>query len=154
VSLTAGDLTELRSVVDRYADAVDRRDPDALVALFGPTGRLRTGGGGAGGGDGEGGWTGPAVADVISTVSSYARTFHHVGGAVFEEAGPGEATGRVHCSAHHYDRTANGPVDLVMHIVYQDRYRRDGERWLIEDRLVDVAWTELHPAHPLRRPAP
>ena len=74
-------------------------------------------------------------------------------------AGPADdgarATGRVHCMAHHYQRTGNGPVDLVMMIRYLDRYDRtvDGN-WLIADRQVVVEWTELHPAHPLRRSRP
>jgi hypothetical protein len=147
--LTPDDLSELRHLVDRYADAVDRRDRDALAAVFTPEGSLRMQAGDGPPGDG---WTGPDLVRAVDSVEPYHRTFHHLGGAVFE-AGPGsgEATGRVLCQAHHYDRTANGPVDLVMLIRYHDHYARTAGGWRFADRIVAVQWTELHPAHPIRR---
>jgi hypothetical protein len=84
-------------------------------------------------------------------VTGFFRTFHHVGGAVFAPGDePGTASGRVHCLAHHYDRTGNGPVDLVMMIRYHDHYRKDGQ-WRITERRVAIEWTELHAAHPRRK---
>jgi SnoaL-like domain len=151
VTLTAEDTTALSRLVDAYADAVDRRDTAALVELFTPDGRLRVQ---AEDGPVQSSFEGTALADLLGTVAGYDRTFHHVGGRVFEGAGEGEdvrASGRIHCLAHHYQRTANGPVDLVMMIRYLDRYDRTLEgSWLIADRQVVVDWTELHPAHPLR----
>jgi SnoaL-like domain len=152
-SLTAEDTTCLNRLVDAYADAVDRRDAEALIALFTPQGRLRVQ---TEDGPVESSYEGAAVADLLGTVASYDRTFHHVGGRVFEAGGRGDGlrvSGRIHCLAHHYQRTPNGPVDLVMMIRYLDDYDRSVEgSWLIADRQVVVDWTELHPAHPFRRP--
>jgi SnoaL-like domain len=152
-SLTVEDTTFLSRLVDAYADAVDRRDAAALLALFTPQGRVRVQ---SEGGPVESSYEGAAVSDLLGTVADYDRTFHHVGGRVFEAGDQGDgvrAQGRIHCVAHHYQRTANGPVDLVMMIRYLDKYDRTVEgSWLIADRQVVVDWTELHPAHPLRRP--
>ena len=147
VSLGPADLAELRQLVDRYADAVDRRDGAALVDLFDTGGTVTVQ---ADGGPVEASWTGAGVADLLHSLAGYPMTFHHVGGAVFE--GEGEAAvGRVSCLAHHYQRTESGPVDLVMAVRYHDRYRRRSAGWRMSERRVAVQWTELHPAHPARR---
>lgn len=137
----------LRDIIDRYADAVDRRDPVALRSVFSAQGVLRVQ---ADDGPVENEWSGADVAEVLGTLSGFTSTFHHVGGCVFDLEGM-MATGRVHCLAHHYERTGNGPVDLVMMIRYHDRYVREADSWRIEERRVAVEWTELHPAHPKRR---
>lgn len=138
----------LRDLVDRYADAVDRRDADGLLSLFTAGGRLTMQ---SDGGPVESEWSGPEVTRSLDAVAGYHRTFHHIGGAVFDLSAEDRATGRVVCLAHHYDRTANGPVDLVMMIRYHDVYLRGADGWLIEERRVAVEWTELHPAHPARK---
>lgn len=138
----------LRDVVDRYADAVDRGDAAGLLALFTPDGTLTVQ---ADGGPVENEWSGADVTRSLDVIAGFHRTFHHVGGTVFESAGEDTATGRVHCLAHHYERTGNGPVDLVMMIRYHDVYLHQGGGWLIAHRRVAIEWTELHAAHPARR---
>lgn len=173
MSLTVADLVGLRQLIDRYADAVDRRDGDGLLGLFADDGALQVGDDQA--------WIGPDVVRSLDTLAGYEQTFHHVGGAVFDAEGikpqpgkdepgdePGDswtrATGRVHCLAHHYQRTESGPVDLVMAVRYLDSYVRIGEPrtqgaaggtagsvWRFARREVSIEWTELHAAHPRRR---
>lgn len=143
----AEDLVLLRQLVDRYADAVDRRDTEAFGALFGDSGSLTLPP--LGGGQ-PATLAGASVTTSLEPLAVYERTFHHVGAAVFEVDGD-SATGRVQCSAHHYERTHNGPIDLVMYIVYQDEYRRSDPGWTFASRVVDVRWTEAHPAHRVRR---
>jgi hypothetical protein len=138
----------LRDVADRYADAVDRRDADALVGLFTDDGVLRVQ---ADGGPVENEWTGSEVVRSLDVIAGFNRTFHHVGGCVFEATGEDRATGRVQCLAHHYERTGNGPVDLVMMIRYHDVYVQRSTGWQIAERRVAIEWTELHPAHPRRK---
>lgn len=145
--MIADDLTALRQVADRYADAVDRRDGEALVALFTDDGVLKVQGDE---GPAENVWAGREVVRSFDVLEGFYRTFHHVGGCVFESTGPDSAAGRVKCLAHHYERTGNGPVDLVMMINYHDTYRHDGI-WRIAERRVAIEWTELHPAHPRRK---
>jgi hypothetical protein len=141
------DEVALRGLVDRYADAVDRRDGDVLRRLFTTTGVLRVQ---ADGGPVENEWSGGDVVRTLDVLAGFDQTFHHVGGCVFDDDGEA-ATGRVHCLAHHYERTGNGPVDLVMMIRYHDRYERQSDGWRIAVRRVAIQWTELHPAHPKRR---
>jgi len=141
------DLVALRQLVDRYADAVDHRDTKAFTVLFGGDGTLTLPALGSGE---PSTLTGPSLAAALEPLAVYDRTFHHVGAAVFEIDGD-SATGRVQCSAHHYERTHNGPIDLVMYIVYRDEYRRSGPGWSFASRVVDVRWTEARPAHRVRR---
>jgi hypothetical protein len=137
-----GDLIALRQLVDIYADAVDRGDGPALAALFTPDGFLQARGQE---------WRGPRVADSLEVLEVFDRTFHHVGGAVFESDGDGDgAAGRVHCLAHHHQHTDSGPVDLVMMIRYHDRYASVEGKWLFAERRVVIEWTETHPAHRVR----
>lgn len=148
--MNADDVLALRRLADLYADAVDRRDAAALGAVFAPDGRLVVQPDGA---PVQSEWMGADIAGILDSLDRYDATFHHVGGCVLEGDGGGDrATGRVHLTAHHYERTANGPVDLVMFIVYHDRYTKGPEGWRIQDRRVAVQWTELHPAHPAKRP--
>jgi len=162
-ALSTDDLVALRQLVDAYAEAVDGRDPGALVSLFSPDAELRVQ---PEGGVIEASWRGAGIVGTMDTLAPFFRTFHHVGGAVFEpdagdagavETGAGSgsvasATGRIHCLAHHYDRGLSGPTDLVMMIRYHDRYHRGEQgQWRFADRQVIIDWTELHPAHPKRR---
>jgi hypothetical protein len=146
--LTDADLVRLRGLVDAYADAVDSRDEDGFVSLFTADGVLRVQ---PDDGPVENEWSGSALAGSFEPLLSYHKTFHHVGGAVFAPV-DGGAAGRVSCLAHHYQRTSNGPVDLVMMIRYHDRYSTQSGSWRIAERRVAIEWTELHPAHPARRP--
>jgi hypothetical protein len=145
--LTVDDLAGLRQLVDRYADAVDRKDDSAFTDLFTTDGSLRVQ---PDEGPVESEWSDDQLAMALEPLRAYYRTFHHIGGAVFD-ATAGGAAGRVHCLAHHYQRTGSGPVDLVMMIRYHDRYQRPENRWLIAERRVAVQWTELHPAHSIRK---
>jgi hypothetical protein len=145
--LTVDDLAGLRQLVDRYADVVDRRDESALAGLFTADGSIRVQ---PDDGPVQSEWSGENIGMLLEPLRSYFRTFHHIGGAVFDARAHG-AEGRVHCLAHHYQRTESGPVDLVMLIRYDDRYERAEGGWLIADRRVAVQWTELNPAHPVRQ---
>jgi SnoaL-like domain len=153
LTLAVEDRVFLRGLVDAYADAVDRRDAVAFPALFVPDGVLRVQ---TDDGPVEAEYRGHQLVASFDVLAPFYRTFHHVGGAVFAPLTPGDddrASGRVHCLAHHYERTRNGPVDLVMMIRYMDSYVRQSDgAWLIGERQVAIQWTELHAAHPPRRP--
>lgn len=153
MSLPVEDRVALRALVDAYADAVDRRDEAAFLALFVTDGVLRVA---PEDGPAEAEYRGREILSSFDVLAPFYRTFHHVGGTVFEAgqaAGDDRATGRVHCVAHHYERTRNGPVDLTMMILYLDAYaRQPSGEWLISERQVAIQWTELHAAHPARRP--
>ena len=72
----------------------------------------------------------------------YDRTFHFVGQSVYD-IGHSEAEGLVYCLAHHLSLTAHGGTDYVMHMHYDDVYRRDQSgAWKIAERRAVIDWTE------------
>lgn len=137
--LTGEDLVALRQLSDRYADAVDGRDAAALARVFAPEGGVKVE---AFDGGAEQRYDGAAPGGLLETLAPFERTFHHVGGAVFDAA-EGGASGRVTCAAHHYRQGR----DLVLYVRYFDRYQHHPERgWLIGARRMRVEWSERVPA--------
>ena len=127
------DRSDLRHLVESYAIGCDRRDLELLASCFTdggvltvhrpdrPTSAL----------------TAPAELDRIPAgLGRYDHTFHLVGNHRVEVADD-DATGDTYCVAHH----VSGDVDHVMHIRYEDRYRRTADGWRIATRDVHVLWT-------------
>jgi hypothetical protein len=77
------------------------------------------------------------IASIPALLARYDQTFHFVGLHRIVVDGDA-ATGDVYCDAHH--RT--GRRDLVMHIHYEDRYRRGADGWRIGRRDVRVLWID------------
>lgn len=78
----------------------------------------------------------------------YARTLHLVGQALYE-IGDDEATGEVYCLAHHLTAGRHGGTSYVMHMRYEDDYRRDEQGyWKIARRVAFIDWTETRAANP------
>jgi hypothetical protein len=77
------------------------------------------------------------IASIPALLARYDQTFHFVGLHRIVVDGDA-ATGHVYCDAHH--RT--GRRDLVMHIHYEDRYRRGADGWRIGRRDVRVLWID------------
>jgi ketosteroid isomerase-like protein len=139
----------LRRLVDGYARAVDRGDPEAFVDLFEPDAVLQV-------------FYEPeseapttesrghsALGEIPNRLKArYNRTFHFVGNHLCDVRGD-EATGEAYCLAHHLTDNAHGGTDYVMLIRYQDVYRRrSGDSWKFAHRQVLVDWTELRTALP------
>jgi ketosteroid isomerase-like protein len=138
----------LRSIAERYALGVDRRDRDSFVSAFHPDATLRV--------------FNPSDSDepvnemrgheqigkVPEFITIYPKTYHVLGQSTYE-LGDGVATGEVYCMAHHLSPDRHGGTNYVMFIRYDDRYRRgdDGE-WRIETRRVNIDWTETRVANP------
>lgn len=134
----------LRQLSVRYARGVDRRDTDTLLGVFERDAVLTVHRPGPGGGTTE--MRGhEQIAKVTTVIARFAKTFHFLGQSWYEADGD-EATGEVHCLAHHLDREGAGATDQVMLIRYQDRYRRGtGGAWAITARQVLVDWIEVRP---------
>ncbi|GAA3093629.1 nuclear transport factor 2 family protein [Streptosporangium carneum] len=145
-TLTAEDRGLLADLVARYALFADNQDIAALARLFTDDGVLvlpeppKT--------------LGPALThtghdEILRAMSSLERipvTFHALVGQVFD-AGPEPltATGTVACAAHHLTARAGEPSDLVWHLRYRDRYRREGGTWRIAHRAIQIDWIETRP---------
>ncbi|WP_179469718.1 nuclear transport factor 2 family protein [Mycolicibacterium vinylchloridicum] len=133
-------VPELEVLSRRYASAIDHRDHEALLSVFGSDAMMRI----------EQPGSEPVVlaghdqlATVVQMVAGWARTAHLVSPGLYELNGE-RAGGEVHCTAHHFTTLADGKGhDLVMHIRYQDQYRiGPDDHWRIISRTVLIDATE------------
>lgn len=136
----------LRSVAERYAAGVDRRDAglflsafatDGCLQVFNPTGtdqpgRLMEGH--------------EQLARVIPAITRFDATFHQIANTRYDVDGR-TATGEVYCAARHLTRSTDGDTDHVMFIRYADTYTTTGDGWVLTDRKVQVDWTETRPTN-------
>jgi hypothetical protein len=147
---TLATTAALRSLAERYARAVDRRDGGAFAAVFEVDGRIRVYNP-AEAENPTGETIGrAALAEIPASVGSrYTRTQHFLGQSTYE-VGDGVATGEVYCLAHHLaPLLRGGQHEYTMFIRYDDRYRLGGDgSWRILDRRVLVDWTETRTANP------
>jgi len=148
--LAEGDVADrmaLRDLVERYAQAVDRRDIDTVVSLFTEDGVLlshltpgteerpleRRGHDDLRRGLGLG-------------LAVYSSTTHLIGGQVIDHVAGDAAAGTTACLAHHvYEDDEGGRRLTVMAIRYEDRYHRDGGGWRFAERRLRLQWSDDRP---------
>jgi hypothetical protein len=133
----------LAALAPRYAQALDRVDPSAMVKLFCSDGSVRI--------------FDPAdaiepvrtfqgaaeLAELPKLTGAYARTFHFVGNATYD-IGDAEATGEVYCIAHHLSSARHGGTNLATYLRYQDAYSLgDDLAWRFKSRAIRVDWSEV-----------
>ena len=136
---------ELRSLAERYAHSVDRRDVATFVALFHDDAAIAI--------------HDPSesneprelrgierLAKIPEVIERYPKTFHLLGQSTYT-IGDDEATGEVYCVAHHLTPDAHGGTNYVMYIRYADTYRREDGGWRIATRRVNVDWTDQRAAN-------
>ena len=125
----------LRDLARRYADACDRRSSEDFVGVFTADAVLHV----VRPGQAAVRLVGHAeLAAVPERLRRWSATIHDVRGARYTIAGPDAASGAVDCRAHHLTHTPTGTEDHVMDIRYVDEYRREGGRWAIAHRRVEV----------------
>jgi len=129
----------LRTLVEAYAFAVDRRDSDGFAALFDVDATLSVH-------DTTGARTGAYVGrheltDLPKRLSRYDRTLHLVHNHDVVIDGE-DASGEVYCTAHHVSGAGPDAIDRVLTIVYADRYARASDRWRFRSREVWLQWSE------------
>ncbi|NLU81667.1 nuclear transport factor 2 family protein [Rhodococcus sp. HNM0569] len=121
----------------RYAQAVDRRDRDALAALFAPdvTFTLPPA---LTGGDASTITGAREVADaVVGAVSHLIATRHVVHQQVVDGL-----TGELYCTAHHLYRREDSVRDNRIALRYADRYVAFGDGWVFASRSLTVDFSE------------
>ena len=141
---------ELRSLAERYAQGVDRRDVETFVALFHDDAVITI--------HDPSESTEPRelrgierLAKIPEVIQRYAKTFHLLGQSTYE-IGDGTATGEVYCVAHHLTPDVHGGTNYVMYIRYEDTYRTDADGvWKFAQRRLRVDWTETRAANPPSR---
>lgn len=135
------DVVELRGLADAYARCMDALDQTSFAQLWTPDGVLEVYENGP---DTEPtGVLRPRHFHLaFERLSVFKRTLHHVTTHHADIRGD-EATGFTHCAAHHIDRPGGADShDLVMHIVYRDKYRREEQRWRFVARRIEVLFHE------------
>ncbi len=139
---SVADRTALRDLVDSYARHVDRRDPEAVAALFTADGRLvsrlhnaaddspivRRG-------------RDEIAAALVAGLDRYLATTHIVGGQVVTIDGDA-ATGDAVCLAHHVYESAGSRRMLVMAVRYTDTFARQAQGWGFAERQLHLDWRE------------
>jgi len=134
------DRTALRDLVDAYALHVDRRDAEAVAALFTDDGRLVSRLNDAGAPIVRRGRQEIAAA-LVAGLDRYVATTHIVGGQVVTIDGDG-ATGDTVCLAHHVYENASGRRLLVMAVRYSDTYSRQPGGWGFAERQLRLDWRQ------------
>jgi hypothetical protein len=134
-----GEREALLRLCQRYAAGVDGRDVVHFLGAFAPDAEVRV-------------YEPPGTGDrpnrtmkghdeiglIVERISYYSRTTHVIGSCSFDLDGTG-ATGRVDCAAHHFLPSPQDDVDRMMHVRYEDGYRRDERReWKITRREVRI----------------
>ncbi|MCW3819054.1 nuclear transport factor 2 family protein [Micromonospora sp. DR5-3] len=150
--ITAADRAEIGELVHRYAYLVDNREIQAVAELFldaavlvlpdPPTelGPVRRHAGRA------------QIVRALRSLSEIPVTLHAVLGLVVDPDGAGGAVGSVTGVAHHVsDRPDGTTADLVWYLRYADTYQRDGGRWRIARRALQIEWMETRRVRQRRR---
>jgi SnoaL-like protein len=154
VNLSPDDRMALHDLVHRYAAYVDDRQFDAVTKLFIETAELTVPEPPAAleplhahrGHD--------AIAAAVAAVAAVTRTEHAIVGEMYDGAGPGLASGRVACIAHHWSRRGEEVVDVVWHLRYDDGYQLTDRGWRISRRALTINAIETRPARRLRPSGP
>lgn len=142
--MTAAEARELHELVERYAQAVDQADGDAVAELFTEDGVLAT-------------WMDPAtrkptgenkgraaIAKAVKGLSRYVAT-HHTISSHSSTVDGAQATGETLCTAHHVSEEGGSKTDHVLYIRYLDTFVRSSGPWLLSRREVHVQWTSTLP---------
>jgi uncharacterized protein (TIGR02246 family) len=136
--VSTGTLTDewaLLQLACRYAEAVDRRDAEALTSVFAADGIIERPGSL---------WQGhEQLRGIIARLNTlYAGTFHTVRNQTVTIAGDA-AEGETYCVAMHMMPPGDGPPKRMdMGIRYQDQFVRQGGTWLFARRQLIVDWVE------------
>lgn len=146
---TTAALLSLRELRYAYASALDRRDADALLAVFRPDAVMRVFAPGA-----EEPRTHLRGHDrIVRTIDGlrerYATTLHLVTNTTATILRPGVATGRAYGVSHHLPHGGAGAVKFVVHLVYEDEFLAGpGGDWRIARRDIRFLWAEEAPILP------
>ena len=128
------DECELRRLIMRYAQCVDRRDADGFAALFASGAALE--------GETFRYDTREHIRAVPASMTTYTQTYHTVWNQIFDIADD-SGTGEVYSAAQHLTRRPDETFsNFIMTITYRYRYVRERGTWLFQNRHLTVEHTE------------
>jgi ketosteroid isomerase-like protein len=123
---------DIRALLQRFARAVDRRDVDALAALFHPDATVT----GARGSQTLDEWL-----DTMRAPRTFPVSMHLVGDPLItHEEGSGHATSDAYAVVFQLGDGVPGSGDLTLGIDYVDELIHDQGRWLIRSRVARTLW--------------
>jgi hypothetical protein len=126
------DHDELRALVQRYARAVDRRDIDALAALFDPGATIV----GAAGSQTLDAWL-----EAMRGPRAFPTSMHLLGDPlIVVDDRTGTASLDTYAVVYQISDPASGHADLTLGIDYLDEVARVGGRWVITRREARTVW--------------
>ncbi len=145
---------ELRSLAERYAQSVDRRDVATFVALFHDDAVIAI--------------HDPSESDeprelrgierlakIPEVIQRYPKTFHLLGQSTYDDRRRrSHRRGVLHRPPPHPGRRSpdGTGTNYVMYIRYEDTYRPDADgAWKFAQRRLRVDWTETRAANPPTR---
>jgi uncharacterized protein (TIGR02246 family) len=125
----------LLHLAELYAQAVDRRDADALVSLFTENGIIERPGSV---------WQGhEKLRGIIARLNTlYASTFHTVRNQTAAIDGANAQAETYSVAMHILNSTEGGRKRMDMGIRYQDSFVRQDGDWLFTKRALIVDWVE------------
>jgi uncharacterized protein (TIGR02246 family) len=135
---------ELRQLVERYCNAADRADGEAVADIFTEDGEFLM-------------WLDPnleeptshrrgraEIAAAINRIRDYSHTHHSIGNSVVDVDGDGDhASGETRCDAHHLIGAPPNIRDYTLYIRYVDEFTRADGRWLFNRRELRVNWVSI-----------
>jgi hypothetical protein len=137
------DRLALADLVARYALAVDRRDGQALRALFAPGATMVLPA--VLGGDGTEQPLGDP-ADLLSSLAGFEATRHTIAQQVVDASpdtdSPDTASAVTYAEAHHLYRRNGELRDFAVALRYLDRFARTPGGWRFVRRELAVDWTQ------------
>lgn len=133
------ELERLRQLPQRYARAVDERNPAPLAELFHPDGTVT----------GTAGMT--TVADYLAGIRTRPPAFlssQHVVAAPVIDLSLETGTARMdtYGVVYQFERVAEPHDDVVLGVRYLDELVRLEERWRIVDRRTQILWSRTVPS--------
>jgi len=135
------DKQAIAETIHRYAQGIDRRDPECLASVFTADAVLHYG---------VGLYDGPAR-DMIAgwapdRPSPFLSTHHHVGNVLVRFSSRARAKAITYFSAVHRARRNGILVDEFVRGRYLDKLVKRGDQWRIEERRLVYDWSRVDPA--------
>jgi len=135
------DKQAIAEAIYRYAQGIDRRDPECLSSVFTSDAVLHYG---------VGLYEGPASGLIANWApdkpSPFLLTHHHVGNILVYFRSPDRAKAITYVNAVHRARRHGKLVDELVRARYFDKFVKTGGEWRIAERRLVYDWSHVGPA--------
>jgi hypothetical protein len=133
------DKQAIAETIYRYAQAVDRRDPDVMASVFVAGGKLHLG------------TYDDDVDDLVARWRSgeptdFLLTHHQVGNILIEFRVAGSAVAVTYLTALQRAQHDGNLVDEIVRARYLDRLVKQGDTWRFSERTLVYDWSHVAPA--------